>query len=200
MKIAILGGAFDPPHLGHQIVAQELLQQLELDEVWLMPVYSHPLSKTLSPASHRLAMTRMLETEKIKVSDFEITKADTSYTIETLQSLTQKYPEHSFSWCIGTDMLTDFHKWKDWQQLVANYSFIIYPRGFGIRDIEPRVVEVFQISPLPERITVVDQANIAISNISSTLIRNKLKAGQSISHLVPQEVISYIQLHHLYES
>ncbi|MFA9289191.1 MAG: nicotinate (nicotinamide) nucleotide adenylyltransferase [Weeksellaceae bacterium] len=199
MKIAILGGAFDPPHLGHAIVAQELLQHLEIDEVWLMPVYSHPLNKALLPAVDRLAMTKLLETEQIKVSDFEIKKADTSYTIETLQSLEKRYPEHEFSWCIGSDMLADFHKWKDWETLIAQYPFVIYPRGFSSQDLTLKVEAAFKLSPLPARIQVLNDADITITNISSTRIKTKLKKHESIAHLIPVEVQSYIKTNHLYE-
>nr|MBP9719374.1 adenylyltransferase/cytidyltransferase family protein [Candidatus Levybacteria bacterium] len=92
MKIAILGGSFDPPHVGHLLVAQQIKRLLNIDQVWLMPTYSHPFNKSLSTSAHRLAMVKLLEDDTIKASSFEIQKKGVSYTIDTLKALTKEHP------------------------------------------------------------------------------------------------------------
>lgn len=199
MKIAILGGGFDPPHLGHLIVAQQVREYLKMDEVWLMPVYSHPLYKDLSPAPHRLAMTKMLESAHIKCSEFEMKRDEKSYTIDTLQLLQKEHPQHDFSWCAGTDVLPDFHKWKDWKKLITNYQIIVYPRGFGQLHISKKVCQTFECDPLPPNITVIEGDQVIVTNISSTIIKQRVKEGKSIRYLVLPEVERYIKDKILYE-
>lgn len=200
MKIAILGGAFDPPHLGHLIVAEQIRQYLKLDEVWLMPVFSHPFNKDLSPAPQRLEMTKLVETKYIKTSDFEIRRNEISYTIDTLELLKKEKPNNIFYWCIGSDMLKDFQKWKDWQQLIKSHNIIVYPRGTGVLDLEKHVEESFALDPLPNNITVISGQDVVISNISSTLVRNRIQNKKSIKYVVPDNIISYIEKNNLYKS
>lgn len=200
MKIAILGGAFDPPHTGHLIVAEQIREYLNLDEVWLMPVYSHPFSKALSPAPQRLAMTKLVESEFIKASDFEINRNEISYTINTLNVLKKERSSDTFYWCIGSDMLKDFQKWKEWETLVQDHNIIVYPRGTGVLDLEKHVGETFEMNPLPKNITVISRQDVVISNISSTLVRNRIKDQKSIKYIVPDNIIKYITKNKLYDS
>lgn len=200
MKIAILGGAFDPPHTGHLIVAEQIREYLKLDEVWLMPVYSHPFNKYLSPAPLRLAMTKLVESSFIKASDFEIKRNEISYTIDTLRLLEKERSEDVFYWCIGSDMLKDFRKWKEWQALVRNYNIVVYPRGTGVLDLEKHVIETFDLDPLPENITVISGQDVVISNISSTLVRRRIQNNKSIKYIVPDSIITFITENKLYKN
>ena len=179
MKIAILGGAFDPPHTGHLIVAEQIREYLKLDEVWLMPVYSHPFSKA---------------------SALEINRNEISYTIDTLKLLIKDRPDDIFYWCIGSDMLMDFHKWKEWQTLVRNYNIVVYPRGTGVLDLEKHVTETFELNPLPENITIINHQDVVISNISSTLVRSRIKNNKSIKYIVPDSIITFINENKLYKN
>src|SRR5579862_1050382 len=120
MKIGILGGSFDPPHFGHLLIAQQVIEQAGLDQVWLIPVFNtaaqHKIfQKKLSSSENRFFMSKLLENKKIKASDFEINKNKKSLTIETLKKLTKEYPEHTFYWILGSDRLPTFHLWDDWQ-------------------------------------------------------------------------------------
>src|SRR5581483_6286412 len=106
MKIAILGGSFDPPHLGHILIARQVIERANMDEVWLMPNYNtsahHAVfQKKLSPVADRLAMATLLEQKKIKASDFEIENNQKSLAIVTLTLLSKQYPEHTFYWITG---------------------------------------------------------------------------------------------------
>ncbi|OGK37221.1 nicotinate (nicotinamide) nucleotide adenylyltransferase [Candidatus Roizmanbacteria bacterium RIFCSPHIGHO2_12_FULL_41_11] len=199
MKIGILGGAFDPPHLGHLIISRQVKDRLKLDEVWLMPCHWHPFGKKLSPTSHRLAMCRLVETDWLKVSDFEIKKDSISYTIDTLPGLYQRHPEHKFYWLVGSDQLPFFCKWKDWQKLVRDYCFIFFPRGTGIINLRLHVSETLQLPKLPGNISVVNQLDTVITNISSTIIRKRIDNKESIQYLVPDIIAKYFNKHQLYE-
>jgi nicotinate-nucleotide adenylyltransferase len=200
MKIAILGGAFDPPHSGHLIVAEQIREYLKLDEVWLMPVFSHPFSKSLSPAPLRLAMTKRIGTDFIKSVDFEINRNEISYTIDTLRLLKNQRSDDIFYWCIGSDMLKDFHKWKEWEKLIHDFNIVVYPRGTGVLDLETHVLEAFRINPLPENITVINGQDVVISNISSTLVRRRIQNNKSIKYIVPDSIIGYIEKNNLYKN
>ena len=129
MDIAILGGSFDPPHKGHTAIANRLLKIYHFDEIWLMPCYQHPFNKNLSAPEKRFEMTKYLENGRVKVSDYEIRKKTISYTINTLRSLTKKYPQDRFYWIIGTDQADSFTKWKDWKEIVNNFKLIVVPRA-----------------------------------------------------------------------
>lgn len=198
MKIGILGGAFDPPHLGHLIVSEQIREYLNLDEVWLVPVYSHPFNKNLSSTLHRLAMSKLVETDYIKASDFEFKKNKSSITVKTMQLLEKKYPNDTFCWCMGSDLLKDFHKWDEWKKLVTDYNIVVYPRGTGILDLEKHVSETFEFDNLPKNITVFNHSDVVISNISSTLVRTRIKQRKSIRYIVPDSIINYINKNKLF--
>jgi nicotinate-nucleotide adenylyltransferase len=166
--------------------------------MWLMPVYSHPFSKSLSSPASRFAMTKLCETETIKASDFEIKKENTSYTIDTLELLEKEFPNNDFYWCIGSDMLTDFQKWHRWKDLVADHNLVIYPRGTGIIDLYQNVCTAFGYKKLPSHIYPMNQKDVVITNISSTLVRSRLDESLSIDFIVPNNIIEYIRIHRLY--
>ena len=187
MKIGILGGSFDPPHFGHLLVARQAREIVHLDEIWLMPYFAHNWDPTVSAAAHRLAMTRRIEEPGITVSDVEIKHQQKNYTIETVRRLKSKYA-HEFFWIIGSDILPEFQRWKDWEQLEREVSFLVFPRnGHSIPSELPRG---FQAINSPELVT---------SNLSSTIVRNRLTKGLSVVGLIPQGVIDYIEKHKLYQ-
>lgn len=197
MYIVIFGGAFDPPHNGHSMVAQTLLTQKTIDQVWLMPVGSHPFDKSLSPAPARLAMLKYLETPDIIVSDFELKRGKKSYTIETLRALQQEYPAHTFSWCIGADTLSEFTKWKAWQALLQEHQLIIFPRGTAV-DLRAVVMGLVSCKDMPENIRLIEDLSLPRSAISSSMVRACIRDGKDISRLVPEGVARYIYEQKLY--
>lgn len=199
MKIAILGGSFDPPHIGHLLVAQQVKRLLNIDQVWLMPAYSHPFSKSLSTSVHRLAMVKLLEDDTIKASDFEIKKKGVSYTIDTMQSLTKMYPQHSFYWISGSDQIQDYLKWKNWQDFIQNYKIIIYARDENKAVLEDALKTTLEMTTVPNTIYILASKELPTMNISSSTIREKVKRNESIRGLVPKKVEQYIMENKLYE-
>lgn len=198
MKIGILGGAFDPPHVAHLIIAEQIIDYMQLDEMWLVPVYSHPFEKKMASVEERLAMTQLLATDRIKASDFEYKYNTSSITIETMSLLKKHYPEDEFYWCMGSDLLPDFYKWDEWKKLINEYNIVVYPRASSIHELEDHVKKGFKLETIPSNITLIDFEDTVITNISSTIVRSRLKEGRSIRHIVPEKVIEYIKSHKLY--
>ncbi len=192
MHIAILGGSFNPPHNGHLSTAHQILKLTDAQQIWLMPCFQHPFNKLLTPFAHRLMMSKFLTTEKIQVSDFEIRKRTTSYTIDTLTQLSLMYPNHTFSWIIGDDQLPTFQKWKNWQEIVTKFNLIIVPRGFA----SPQVS--FEI-PNPN-VTIIKPEQWTASSVSSTQVRDAIAFKRNIMGLVPLPVAKYIVQNKLYTS
>lgn len=188
-KVGLFGGSFDPIHYGHLIIAEWLLSELQLDRVVFIPVAYHPFKskKNLSPSFHRFKMVQMAiqPFSYFEVSDYEIKQNKISYTIDTLRYFRQQLPQTSFYFFIGGDNLSEFTLWKDYQSLLELATFVVYSRAKETLPPElPAEKFVFAKAPLIE--------------ISSTLIRQRLKQGKPIQSLVPLEVWQYIQKHGLY--
>jgi nicotinate-nucleotide adenylyltransferase len=198
MRIAILGGSFDPPHWGHLFIASQVKEFLEVDQVWLMPLYQHAFDKKVSSVEHRLAMTKLLEGDSLKVSTYEIDQQKTSYTIETLDGLAAKYREHTFSWILGSDQLAVFYKYKDWQDIIARHSVIVFPREYLLPHLEEEVKNALQLQTIPPNVIVLQNSDLILTNISSTKIRDRVKNNRSIHNYVPEKVEEYIKEHDLY--
>src|SRR3989344_5093370 len=186
MKVAILGGKFDPPHYGHLLIAQQVLESdLKIDQVWLMPAKNHPWKKINASAEQRMEMVKLLTNDKIKVSEIDLYRDGNIYTIDTVKILQQKY-HHQFYWIIGSDNIANFHKWKDWKKLQKLITFIVFERNG------------FPIVNLPDNFIKLKHKNELVSSYSSMMIRNRIKKGLSIKNLVPEKVESYIIKYKLY--
>lgn len=204
MHISLLGGSFDPPHLGHLLIAQQVKEQIGVDQVWLLPMYGtaahHKIfQKQLSPVADRIAMAKLLENDFIKVSDFEIKENPESITIVTLEKLAKMYPQHTFSWITGSDKLETFQKYDRWKDIVHKHNLIVFPREHMLWHLETRVKEAFQLQSIPENVIVLNDRELILTNISSTTIRDRVQKGLSIRYLVPDGIAEYIKEHHLYE-
>lgn len=197
MKIGILGSSFDPPHLGHLLIATQTKEALGLDQVWLMPCLAHPFEKKMSEVKHRLAMTKFLEDEHIKISDFEIKQKGISYSIDTLNSLAKLFPKNEFFWIIGSDQINEFTRWKNWQEIINNYHLIIFPRE-SAGNLAARLKKTLKLKTIPQNIIILNPKDLILTNISSTLIRKRVKEEKSIKYLVPEKVEKYIIEHGLY--
>ncbi len=178
-KVAIFGGSFNPPHLGHQVLCLMLLEACEVDEVWLVPTYRHTFGKALAPFEHRQAMCeRMAAPFGVRALVSHVERdldADTSRMLDTLQELERRHPEHEFRLAIGADILLETDKWHRWQEVIALAPPLIFGRrGYAGGDL-----------PAPPE-------------ISSTLIRERLAAGKSAVPLVPRSVQDYADEHGLY--
>lgn len=200
MKIAILGGSFDPPHFGHILVAEQVKKFLNLDQIWLMPCYKHPFNKKLSSPKHRFLMTKKLENTDIKISDFEIKKKTISFTFDTLNLLTKKKSQDEFYWIIGSEQLENFQKWQNWQKIIENFNLIIFPREIALKKLELEVRKYLKLRNIPKNIFILNSNKLKLSKVSSTKVRNAVKDNHSIKNFVPKEVEEYIVKNKLYKS
>jgi len=191
MNITLFGGSFNPPHLGHEIVLEQVFKLKlipNLDQIWLLPEYRHSFAKNtdLAPVKHRLAMTKFLLNHKIRLETGCIDKKMSGNTIEHIAYLKKIYPQHNFSFLIGSDNLASFTQWPQWRKLLKLMPFYIYPRhGCPFQPLYPNM------KPLrnPQQI---------ITNISSTMIRQRLKQKLIIDHLVPVRIAAYIKKNSLF--
>jgi len=187
MQIALFGGAFDPPHIGHQFITKTLLEKKLVDEVWYVPVKQHPFGKNMLPDEVRLEMLQFIIPQnepRIRIETYELEKPGISYTYETFQFLEKKYPDTYFSWVIGSDNLGSFDKWLDVHPQLLEYPFLVYPRqGFTMGPLYPNMTPLMEVEEVA---------------VSSTQVREQAARGESITDLVDPEVAQYINNHHLY--
>ena len=184
MRIAIFSGSFNPIHNGHLAIAHEVLTQGAADELWFLVSPQNPLKKNirLFPETDRLEMVKLaIENETgMKASDFEFHLPRPTYTINTLEKLREKYPEHQFKLLIGGDNLIIFHKWVEHKRIIDEFGLIVYPRPD------------FDTESLPKfpNTTIITAPLI---NLSATEIREKLVKGESITGMVPEKVADFLQ-------
>lgn len=184
MKIGIFGGSFNPIHTGHAIIANYVTQYTDIEQVWLMVSPQNPLKdqQTASYDIHRLAMAELVASkcDNVITSGLEFTLPRPSYTINTLNVLREKFPEHEFVLIVGADNWQNFHKWKDYLAILKSHSILVYPRiGFDI------------VIPDEYR-NRVSQLGSPIIEISSTFIREQLKDNRNMNFYLPQDVYRYI--------
>ncbi len=178
MKIGLYFGSFNPIHIGHLIIASYIANNTEQEQVWFVVSPQNPLkaSSTLLNEYHRLHLVKLAteEDKQLKASDIEFKLPRPSYTIDTLAHLQEKYPQHQFFIIMGSDSLQNIHKWKNHEQLLKGYPFLIYKRqGFEIKEIPGADIR---------------QVNAPFLDISATVIRKMIKDGKSIRYLVPEKV------------
>ncbi len=195
MKIGLYFGTFNPIHVGHLIIANHMAEHADLDQVWMVVTPHNPLKKksTLLADHHRLQMV-FLATEdfpKIKPSDIEFKLSQPNYTVNTLVHLEEKHPEHSFSLIMGEDNLKSFHKWKNYEAILAHHEIYVYPRLDATIDTNEN--ELFKNHP---KIHVIAAP---VVEVSSTAIRDQIKKGKNVLPLLPQKVWEYIDHNNFYK-
>jgi nicotinate-nucleotide adenylyltransferase len=186
MRIGLFGGSFNPVHVGHIALAQQLRTLAKLDEVWLMVSPQNPLKQSaqLLDDQLRYEMTRKAVEQEpgLVACDYELHLPKPSYTWHTLEHLSKDYPQHSFVLLIGGDNWLLFHQWYHADDILRNFPIVVYPR---------RGSEIDN-SLLPANVSVVETA---LLDISSTEVRERVKQGRAISGMVPscieQMVTSY---------
>jgi nicotinate-nucleotide adenylyltransferase len=198
MRIALFGGSFDPPHLGHFQIALHILEEELADQVWFVPVKNHPFGKKMTADVYRIEMlqrllddgretlkTKKLPATALKVNTYEIEREEVSFSFNTLEHFAKENPADSFSWIIGSDNLTSFHKWYKAEELLEKYPVFVYPRlKFPF---QPLMTGMIPLLKMPE------------IDISSTDIRQKISLGLSIRELVSPRQEKMISNQHFYK-
>ncbi len=199
-RIGIMGGSFDPLHMGHLIIAQDALERLELDEIVFIPAAIPPHKQHLQQvdAEHRLNMLRLAtETDlRFSVSDAEILRGGVSYTIDTVQALSDERPDVGWVLVVGSDTLVELHTWYRIDELLelCEVASFLRPGESDIATISRKV----QLPHEHRQKLLANLIEAHLVEISSTEIRMRVAEGLGIRYLVPPEVEMYIYEHGLY--
>ena len=181
MKIGLFFGSFNPIHIGHKVIASYLVDFTDLDKVMFVVSPQNPLKQKISLLDqyHRLQIIRaeIEDNSNLEVSDIEFDMPKPSYTIDTLVRLKEKYPENDYSIIMGSDNLQNFHKWKNYEQILEDYSVYVYPRPG------------YEISGSHKNIHLIE--GVPQMEISSSFIRKSIKEGKDISYLMPEKAWIY---------
>ena len=199
MKIGIMGGTFDPIHLGHLATAEAVRESFTLDEILFIPAARppHKRGRNVTDEKHRLAMTILATRSNkfFKVSDMELKRTGLSYTLDTMNELYKTFGNSTeLFFIIGADSLADLSKWHEARELVEKCHFIATTRQ-GV-DVDFSAVENYFGAIAKEHIHRVTTPGL---EISSTDIREKIRRGRSIKYLVPEAVEEYILKEELYD-
>jgi nicotinate-nucleotide adenylyltransferase len=196
VRLGLLGGTFNPPHLGHLVCAQEAYIHLRLDRVMLIPA-SIPPHKPVEEepgAEHRLELCRLAVEgdERFEVSDLEIKRAGPSYTVDTLGELTSRLPDNDLFLILGGDIAAGLRDWHDPERVLRLATLAVADRkGTPRASIDEALSELDG----GDRAEFFQMPTI---EISSTAVRERARAGQPIKYIVPDAVADYIQEHDLY--
>jgi nicotinate-nucleotide adenylyltransferase len=190
-NIGLFFGSFNPIHLGHLAVAEFFAQNTSLDEVWLVVSPQSPFKEknTLMENHHRLAMAELAieGSVKLKACGEEFNLPSPNYTINTLNHLKKKYPEHQFTLLLGQDNMAYFDRWKEHDQILDQFHLFVYPRS--------------QSDKIPSRLLTHPKINYfraSLLEVSATEIRNAIKNKKSLTNLIPPKIGDYLQKFNLY--
>lgn len=196
-RVGILGGTFNPVHSGHMIVARAALEQYDLDEVLIMtggnPPHKNSSDILSAEIRHHMVKLAAQDENGLVPFDYEVNKKEQCYTAKTLTELKALNPDTEYYFIIGEDSLRDLQIWYKPEIIVSKCVLLAYPRGRGAgfeqlvekqrkalgADIRPVMAETF--------------------GVSSTVIRERIKAGKSVRYLVPDKVYEYIECNNLYK-
>ena len=194
MRLAIFGGSFDPPHVGHLLVADDAFVQLGLDRLVFIPTGAQPLKVdrggAAASAAHRLAMTRLLieGDARFEVSTIEIERAGLSFTVDTLTDFAARYPSAERFLLLGADVLATFAQWRDPERILQLARPVILERAGDPPTRLPEGMDGASLRRLASRRI----------DVSSTEIRERARAGKPIRGFVTDAVAAYIARHGLY--
>ncbi|MCM8780914.1 MAG: nicotinate-nucleotide adenylyltransferase [Candidatus Omnitrophica bacterium] len=188
MKVGILGGTFNPIHIGHLILAEEVREKLDLDRIIFVPAYlpPHKDSSCVISADHRYAMVRLAirNNKNFSVSDIEIKRDGLSYTIDTIRELKKIYAKDELYFIIGSDLLNYLGEWKDLDDIMGMVKFVVATRpGYPLDKIPSHISKI----------------SIRAVDISAYQIRQAIRENKSFRYLVPEAVFNYINKKKLYK-
>lgn len=192
MKVGLYFGTFNPIHIGHLTIANHLAEHSDLDQIWFVVTPQSPFKKKSSLLDNRQRFEMVYRaTEsylKLKPSDIEFGLKQPNYTIDTLIYLEEKFPDYEFALIMGEDNLKSFHKWKNYELILENYSVYVYPRiSEGKTDTQ------FKDHPK------IHHVDAPIMELSSTFIRNSIKEGRNVRPMLPHSVWEYIDEMNFYK-
>ncbi len=200
MKLGIIGGTFDPVHFGHLLLAERFREKFELDKIIFIPTGTSYYKKNrgVSDAWTRYESLKMAlkDNEYFFISDIEIKREGNTYTVDTIRELKRIYNNHEIYFMTGTDILFSIEEWKEIDWVFQNVKFLIALReGNDLEEIERKLSQLINnhgANMVLEKFDLV--------NISSSMIREKVREDKSIKYLLPKEVEEYIREKGLYKA
>ncbi len=183
-KIGLYFGSFNPIHNGHLILAEQILENSDLEMIWFVVSPQNPFKERNTLLDNRarffLVQKAIEDNDKFRASDIEFSLSIPSYTIDTLTYLQEKFPDKEFTIIMGEDNLKNFHKWKNYQAILDYYRVFVYPRPNCEESEFLKLKNVIKI-------------NAPMIEISSSLIRSNIKEKKSIKYLLPENVRQEIE-------
>ncbi len=202
MRIGILGGSFDPPHIGHLWIAEAVRETLKLDEIRWIPAAISPLKPGGPVASNeqrrQMVALAISGCSEYLVDDRELNRGDVSFTVDTLQSLTTEFPTAEFFLIMGSDSLASLQQWHQPERLLELATLVVLQRG-AEDDIDFNVLSGLASKTQIERIREA-QVSMPLIELSSSEIRARLRNGQSIRFRTCRSVEAYIRAEKLYRA
>ncbi len=189
MKTGIMGGTFNPVHNAHLLIAENALEQYKLDRIIFITSGNPPHKIDFLDAAERFRMTRLAiqSNDKFIDDDFEINRAEKSYTVNTLEYLKAKYPQDELFFIIGEDSLCDLPLWREPERILSMASILAFPRK-SMETLD-KTIEIMR-GKYGNNIFIIDAP---IFEISSTDIRRRIKDKRTVRYMVPDSVIQYIE-------
>lgn len=191
-KVGLYFGTFNPIHIGHLIIANHMAQYAELDQVWFVVSPQNPLKPKASLLAdyHRLALVRIAveDNDFLEASNIEFDLPQPSYTIHTLAALSEKYPEYHFTIIMGEDNLNTLHKWKNYEEILKNYSILVYPRVESDENLSVNNEGRSSLLDL-DNVTMIDAP---LMKISASFIRKAVQSNKDVRYLLTEKVLKYI--------
>ena len=196
-KVGILGGTFDPPHIGHLVLAEYAVTALELDCVFFVPAADPPHKwRVRENISHRLPMLEcaIADNDRYTISRVDVDRPGPHYTVDTVRILQEQYPDTEFFFLMGGDSLLNLPSWYQPQELIALCKLAVMARPGS--PLPPELKETL-LPGLADRIIVIESPMLGFS---STEVADRLETKRSVRYLVPDSVLAYIQLNGLYQN
>ena len=197
-RIGLFGGTFDPPHLGHLILASESQSQLELTRLlWTVtPDPPHKQDQVITPLEHRLAMVKLAigDNPAFEISDVELNRPGPHYTSETIKLLAEQNPDAEIVPIIGGDSLNDLPTWHEPKEIIYAAHWV----GVMRRPGEETNLQALE-QELPGISSKIHYVEAPLLEIASSEIRSRVAKGKPFRYYLPASVYEYIEIHHLYE-
>ena len=191
LRIGVFGGTFNPPHMGHLLLTGMVRERFGLDRVLWIPNSRSPFKtgEELAEAADRLAMIRAATEGDVafSVSEIEIWQRGASYTVDTLRKLREEHPDAAFRLIVGSDQWSEFSRWREPEEIVRRAPLIVFPRAGYEQAAVPAGFEKY-----------VEFADTPLIDLSSTDIRQRIRAGRSVRYMAPPAVLEIIEERGLY--
>ena len=189
MKLGIFGGSFDPVHLGHLLVAQAAVEELGLDRLFFIPAAQSPFKPETKPAPddvrRRLLRLALAGKSNCEIDDQEIQRGGISYTVDTLRDYARRFPSAELFYLIGADNVPKLNEWREPAELARRAEFVTIPRPGGAPPVFPPPFRGRQLRGFPFA-------------VSSSEIRDRVRAGRPLENLVPPAVAEAIRAAKIY--